>query len=203
MGIEAQANALRNRVGRNLNFAIARGLTKTAQFASQKVQQQLPAIFDRPTPFTQRAIAFAPATKTKLEARVFVRDVQAQYLLRQEQGGLRTPMPGSPINIAVGQRLNQYGNIGRGALAKQRAKPDVFVSKGAGTTKHLPAGLYQRPSKTSAKRKGKGLKLLVAFERKAKYLPRFRFVERVTKIARDTVKPEITLSIAEAMRTMR
>jgi hypothetical protein len=144
--------------------------------------------------------------------------VQAQYLMRQEQGGLRQPVPGSPINIAVGQRLNQYGNISRGALAKVRAKPNVFVAKGKGKTKHLPPGLYERLDVRSKKglgsrrgRKvttGRGnqksrLSMLVAFERQARYQPRFRFGERVIKIARDTIQRELQVSIADAMRTMR
>jgi hypothetical protein len=218
MSLEAQSRAIQQKVQRNLNFGIARGLTNTAKFAAAKLEQQLPAIFDRPTPFTRRAIGFQSATKAKLEARVFVRDQQAMYLMRQEQGGLRTPQPGSPINIAVGQRLNQYGNISRGAIAKLRAKPNVFVSKGTGQTKHLAPGIYERLDVRSKKglgskrgRKvttGRGkhktrLNMLVAFERQAKYQPRFRFAERVTKIARDTVKPEIEASIAQAMATMR
>ena len=227
MSLEAQSRAIQAKVQKNLNFGIARGLTNTAKFAATKLEQQLPAIFDKPTPFTKRAIGFQSATKAKLEARVFVRDQQALYLMRQEQGGLRTPQPGSPINIAVGQRLNQYGNISRGAIAKLRAKPNVFVSKGTGKTKHLPPGIYERPKRGKRRdggagtkgglyhggkgkavggRKAKGasgLKLLIAFERQAQYQPRFRFAERVTAIARDNVRHELELSIADAMRTMR
>ncbi len=204
MSLEQQSRAIQQKVHRNLTFGIARGLTKTAQFAAEKMQQQLPQIFDRPTPFTQRAIGFAPATKSKLEARVFVRDRQAQYLEMQERGGQRTPKPGSPINVPVAQRLNQYGNIARGAIGRQRAKPDVFVSKGKGKTKHLPPGLYQRTAKGRGRKRRAGpLKMLIAFERKAIYRPQFRFGERVSKIARANVKQQIAASIAEAMRTMR
>lgn len=209
---------MRDKVSRNLNFGIARGLTSAAKFSAEKMQQQLPAIFDRPTPFTQRAIGFQPASKSKLEARVFVRDVQAKYLMRQEQGGIRRPEPGSPINLAVGQRLNQYGNISRGAISRLRSKPNVFVSKQKGKTKHLTPGIYERVGVRSKKglgskrgrpiTTGKGkqktrLNLLVAFERQAKYQPRFKFQERVTKIARAKVKSAIEAGIAEAMRTMR
>jgi hypothetical protein len=216
--LEAQARAMHFKVQKNLNFAIARGLTNTARFAAQKMQQQLPAIFDRPTPFTQRAIGSLPATKTRLEARVFVRDVQAQYLMPQEHGRLRQPMPGSPINIAVGQRLNPYGNISRGAIAKLRAKPNVFFSKGKGKTKQLPPGLYERldvrRKKGMGSRRGRKvttgrgnqktrLNMLVAFERQASYQPRFRFSERVIKIARNTIQRELQVSVADAMRTMR
>ena len=215
MSLEVQSRAIQQKVKKSLAFGVARGLTNTAKFAAAKMEQQLPSIFDRPTPFTQRAVGFQSATKAKLEARVFVRDVQANYLMRQEQGGLRRPMPGSPINIAVGQRLNQYGNISRGALARQRTKPNVFASKGTGKTKHLPPGLYERMGTRKAKALGSKrgrkrvsgkagrLKLLVAFERQASYQPRFQFVERVSKIAQANVKSIISASIADAIRTMR
>lgn len=208
MSLEADARAIRNRVVKNLNFGVARGLTATAKFASEKMQQQLSTIFDRPTPFTQRAIGFQSASKGKLEARVFVRDVQAQYLQMQETGGVRRRMPGKPITLAVGQRLNQYGNISRGAIARQRQRDDVFFASGRDSrTSHLPPGLYQRKKAGVRKRKGvkgKGqLKLLVAYEPEGKYKPRFRFQERVTKIAQAKLRANIETSIAEAMRTMR
>jgi hypothetical protein len=94
----------------------------------------------------------------------------------------------------------------------------VFVSKGTGKTKHLPPGIYERLDVRSKKglgskrdRKvttGRGkqktrLNMLVAFERQAKYQPRFRFLERVSKIARESVKREIEVSIAQAMAKMR
>lgn len=119
-------------------------------------------------------------------------------------------MPGSPINIAVGQRLNQYGNISRGAIAKMRVKPNVFVSKAKGKAEHLDVrskkGLGSRRGRKVTRGRGKQkprLNLLVAFERQAKYQPRFRFSERVMKIARDTIQRELQVSIAHAMTTMR
>lgn len=218
MTLEAQSAAMRAKVTKNLRFGIAKGLTDTAKFAAAAMEAQLPDVFDRPTPFTQKGIGFKPATRQTLEARVFVKDIQAKWLMRQETGGLRTPVPGSPINLAVGQRLNQYGNISRGAIAKLRAKPDVFVSTGKGKTAHLPPGIYERVGVRSKKglgskrgrkvttgrgSQGTRLNLLVAFGRKAAYKPRFRFVERVTKIARAKVKANIEAAIGEAMRTMK
>lgn len=225
--IEKQARAMRNRVERNLKFAIARGLTQTAKQASEEMTRQIPSIFDSPTPFTQKAMGFMPATRSKQEARVFVKDAQAQYLKRQEEGGTRLPEPGSPINVPVGINTNRYGNIGKGNIGRQRQRPDTFVSRGAGKTSHLPPGLYRR-TKRKARRDGtkgttgplrhggKGrkvggavakratsLKLLVAFERTAGYQPRFGFHDRVGKIVKAKLKENIANSIADAMRTMR
>jgi hypothetical protein len=206
--LEAPVVAMRSRVAKNLRFGIALGLTSTARFASEKMQAQLPAIFDRPTPFTQRGIAFQPATKAKLEARVFVREVQAQYLEMQETGGTRQPMPGKPITLAVGQRLNRFGNIPKGSIARTRAREDVFFANGKDArSRHLPPGIYRRLKTGGRKRKGAqakaSLKLLVAYETSAKYKPHFRFVERVRGIARDNVRREIEAAIAKAMATAR
>lgn len=218
ISLEAQTLALRNKVDRNLRFGIARGLTETAKEAAKAIEADMPRIFDRPTAFTQRGIGFAPANKTTLTARVFVRDMQAKYLMRQERGGIRTPEPGSPITLPVKQRLNQHGNLGRGTIARLRAKPNVFAVNGKGKTAHLPPGIYERLGTRKARglgssrgRKataGRGgqksrVKLLVAFEPKAKYQPRFQFVVRTKRIASATVKRNIEASIAEAMRTAR
>lgn len=225
--LEKQARAIRDRVDRNLKFAIARGLTQTARFASEEMTKQIPQIFDRPTPFTKRAMAFTPATRSSQEARVFVRDVQAQYLMRQEKGGTRMPEPGSPINVPVGINLNRYGNIARGNIGRKRQRPDVFVSRGTGKTQHLPPGLYQRAEVTRRRGGAKGtggplrqggrgkkvggkaakgatsLKLLVSFERAASYAPRLGFRDRVERIVKDSLRQNIVDSIADAMRTMR
>lgn len=199
---------MRDRVTKNMAFGIAVGLTNTARFASEKMQNQLPQIFDRPTPFTKRGIAFQPATRSKLEARVFVRDDQAKYLAMQETGGTRSPMAGKPITLAVGQRVNQFGNIPRGAIGRVRARGDVFFSSGKDArTKHLPPGIYRRVKIGGRKRKGavaKGnLKLVVAYEASAQYKPRFHFVERVSAIVRDNARREIEAGIAKAISTAR
>lgn len=94
----------------------------------------------------------------------------------------------------------------------------MLVLKSTGKTKHLPPGIYERLDVRSKKGLGSKrgrkvttsrgkqktrLNMLVAFERQVKYQPRFRFAERVTKIARDSVRREIEASTAQAMATMR
>lgn len=205
--LEAQSRAIRNRVDQNLKFAVARALTQTVKFASEQMTNQLPDIFDRPNQFTQRAIAFAPASRNKLQARVYVREAQKKYLRKQETGGQRVPERGSPINVPVGINLNAYGNITRGGIARKRQRADVFVASGKGRSKHLPPGLYQRAKQTKRKKAASAperkLKMLVSFERRADYTPRFRFHERVDKIVQAKLKENLRTSIADAVRTMR
>jgi len=195
-----------DRAERNIRFGVARGLTRTAQEAAAAVKGSMAQKFDRPTPFTQNAAAFLPAKRESLTALVFVKDVQAGYLRLEETGGVRVPEPGKPINQPVGQRVNAFGNIPRGAIGRIRDRPDVFVAAGRGGAAHLPPGIYQRPKKGARRKAAErppGLKLLVAFERRAEYEPRFGFRTTVLESARRNVGANIRRSVAEALGSMR
>jgi hypothetical protein len=122
-----------DRLLNNVAFGIARGLTQVAKLSATTVTAALPTDFDRPNPFTMQAVSFTPATKDNLVATLFVKNAQAVYLELEETGGTRTPQPGSPINIPVDLKTNQYGNIPRGRIAALRAGK-AFVSNGKGRT---------------------------------------------------------------------
>lgn len=89
-------------------------------------------VFDRPTPFTQKAVVFPAshrATSSKLEAVVKVRDESSgtppsKYLLAQVRGGGRAAKPfenrlrragimrmDEYATVAIGYRRNAYGNL--------------------------------------------------------------------------------------------
>lgn len=59
---------------RQIPFALALTLTRTAQAMQVAEAIELKYAFDRPTPFTQRSVFIRGATKKKLEAYVFLRD---------------------------------------------------------------------------------------------------------------------------------
>jgi hypothetical protein len=215
------------RAEKNILFGFARGLTQTARKAAEDVTRELPQRFDRPTPFTLRAIATTPATRDRLVATVFVKQAQAEYLEIEETGGTRTERPGRRIFPAVNLKTNAYGNLARGRVKKEKAKPTSFVSTGEGRTAHLPPGVYQRPAKGTRRdgstgtkgplrRGGRGrkiggtgakgattLKLLVAFKKKATYRPRFRFRETVIRSAATHLPRIVGASIEQAIATSR
>ncbi|EHL97720.1 hypothetical protein HMPREF9946_04003 [Acetobacteraceae bacterium AT-5844] len=171
-------------------FAAAQALNETAQMAQISVRRQLPSIFDRPTPFTMNAIGIQRATKGRLEARVFVKDKQAEYLKVQEDGGTRIPKKRA-ILLPRAIRLNQYGNMARGAIAAARAKPNVFSGKVEGVP-----GLYQRLKKGAAK-------LLARYIDRATYKPRFGFKKRMLKTASGVWPSAFRRSLAKALATAR
>lgn len=155
-----------------LPFAAARGLTETARLASRQMTSALPEIFDRPAPFTMRSLFVTPARKDSLVARIGVKDVQARYLLLQQTGGTREPKPGSPIDVPVDAKRDQYGGLGRGAVKRLLAKKGAFVGTIRGRR-----GIWQRD--------GRGrVKLLVEIAPRARYRPRFDFQGRVEAIVR-------------------
>ena len=159
-GIDRMIQQLRAQA-RQVPFAIAKALTLTARDARQDVMDKLPAIIDRPTPFTLRGIGYKPANKTNLTAEVFIRDVQATYLAKLIKGGTEMPKKRALVEPAT-IRLNQYGNLPRGALDRLRGRKDTFSANINGI-----GGIW--------KRHGGGVKLLVKFEQQREVKKQFDF----------------------------
>lgn len=187
---------------RQIPFTVAKALTATAKDAANAVTASIPVRFDRPTSFTQKAMTITPATKSNPVAVVLAKDAQAKYLQIQEEGGQRKPEPGSPINLPVKYRLNQYGNIARGAIAREKTKPDTFVSSGRGKTKHLQPGVYRRPGGRGNK-KGVTPQLLISFKKKASYTARFEMKSTVEATVKTAFQVRLQEAVEYAIRTAR
>ena len=194
-----RAERLVSDLARNqLPFAMAMALNDTAEAVKDIEETELPLALDRPTPFTQKAFYVRRASKTRLTARVGSKRIQNEYLLRQAVGGSRSPK-GSALVVPVRQRLNKYGNMPRRALARAKARGDVFVaSRRGGNARHLPPGIYQRQRGRSG-----GLKLLVAFEPRAFYKPRFQFHARAMNRARSVFQPSFVRRMRAAIASAR
>jgi hypothetical protein len=118
---------------RQLPFATAKALTLTAKSVSEAERMEIPQVFKSPTPYTQNSIAFTPATKQTLTARVFVKDrvskggtPPARYLLPEVRGGDRnlkhfektlrdTGVLPTGLFAVPGRaaEMDQYGNMSR------------------------------------------------------------------------------------------
>lgn len=209
-----------------LPFATAQALTDTARAAQRQVTEALPAIFDRPTPFTMRALTIIPARKERQFAVVMVRDVQAKYLLPEEIGGERTPAmatrrPGRAL-VEPGPTLPRdiYGGIPVGTLPQlrqaaarhprqRRARRDKM---GPPTARQAVAALgasgvfYSGPvgSRLGGYFKrlpDHHLTRLIAFVPVAHYRPRFHFDARVEAACRAAFLPAMERRFAEAVAT--
>jgi len=167
-------------------FATALALTRTAQDAAKAETAQIPKKLDRPTPFTKKAIGFKAANKHTLISTVFVKDIQAAYLGLQITGGARTAKGKGTGVPTRNKKLNKYGNIAgrRKGLVKGK---NQFIA----TIKGI-SGVWER---TGGKKAGQ-LKLLVAFEKAVKYRKRFPFY----KIAQGVVRAKFTRNFNAALR---
>jgi hypothetical protein len=182
---------LRDVEQRQIPFATATALTAVAKHAQASITAQLPSIFDRPTPFTMRAIGMTPARKSDLTATVLVKPLQARYLELEETGGFRTSVSGKSLPEPIAIQTNQFGNIARGKIAQLAGKPGYFI----GTVKGVK-GLYQRPKRGA-------MKLLARFVTGWAIKPKFRFVERVDADVRQTLPAAMRVALAKALSTAR
>ena len=156
---------------RQLPFATASALTDTAKDAQREEERAIERVFDRPTRFTTKAVGVTPARKTRLEARVFIKRIQADYLALQITGGTRHPR-GRAIVLPVRKRVNKFGNIPRNTVKRLLARRDTF----SGTVRGV-AGIWQR-------QRGGRLKLMLAYEPQATYRKRYDFPGNVRRTVR-------------------
>jgi hypothetical protein len=184
------ADELSDLAKKQVPFAVARSLTDVARLAKGDVVAQEAAKFDRPTPFTLRGPAFAPATKANLRSKVFIKDIQAGYLALQETGGVRLPSK-TALVVPAGARLNQYGNLPKGALQRLKGQRNVFIGNVDGI-----GGVWQRLP-------GDQLKLLIRFTPEAQYKPKFGYHAVVEARVRRDLPALLRNNLTKALRTAR
>lgn len=121
------------RLQKQLPFAMAAALTRTAHDVRDAERKEMARAFDRPTRYTLNSLYVKPATKAQLVARVWVKDSDraAHYLLPQIWGGSR-PMKrfeellrqrgimGANERAVPGEgaKLDAYGNMSRGQIVQ-------------------------------------------------------------------------------------
>lgn len=176
---------------RQLPFAGALALTRTAELGRNDVKAGMPQTFDRPTPFSVNGITIISARKTRLEAKIIVKDIQAEYLRLQELSGIRQPKKRALITPAA-IKLNQYGNITRRGLASAKRKKSTFV----GTVKGI-GGFWERDEEAGT------VKLLARFDGPKRVTPHPFFFPRVEAVMRRDFDRLLGEAIEWAMRSAR
>lgn len=172
-------------------FATARAITVTAEDAVEAVEKHIEDVFERPTPFTKRAVGLKRASKARPIATVYIKRIQAQYLGIQATGGQRRPRRRFLLD-PVGARLNKAGNIPRKALDRMLAKPDHFLATIKGVR-----GVWRRY-------KSGRIKLMIALDEVQSYRRRFYFERTVETVVarrlRRNFGREMGKAIAQARR---
>lgn len=130
-------------------FAMAKALTKTAQDVQAAEIHEVKDVFDRPTPYTLSSFYVKPATKSKLEARVYIKNEASKgtpaikFLKAQIEGGARKQkrfekalqaagiMPAGYYAVpGEGAKLDSYGNLDRGLIVQLLAYFKAFPEAG-------------------------------------------------------------------------
>lgn len=131
-------------VGRQIPFATAVALTRTAKDVQARLIADLPADFTVRSPWTAKGIRVKSANKRNLEAQVGSRD---EYMARQATGGVKEPRSGQTVAVPITGRGRARATVKsptrRGKWpARLLQKPRYFIQKINGKL-----GLWRRPSK--------------------------------------------------------
>lgn len=145
---------------KQLPFATAQAINATAEKVRDAERENMIKVLDNPTPFTLNSVAIKRATKSNPVAIVYVKPIAVQYLLPYEVGG-KNKLNSRALIKPVAQKVNQYGNLPRSAMARLKGKPNVFIGK-VQTKAGVVDGVWQRTKKTRGK--AAGLKLMMKFE---------------------------------------
>lgn len=137
-GLEELKRKLSDMGKKQVPFAAAKAITKTAKSAEKRLQADMAGAFKSASPFVRRATFSTSATKANLTATVGLKDQKpsggtAPAVLLKEHftGGLRGNKPFEKALIAMGvmpggyraipgsgMRLNAYGNPSREAIRR-------------------------------------------------------------------------------------
>lgn len=216
---------------RQVPFATARALTRTAQAVQQDLKAEMARVFDRPTRYTLGALRVRPATKTNLSATVHYknepgRDGAGGYLQPQIKGGPRPYKrfeqhlqragilpPGFFVVPGSGVRLNAFGNMSPGqitqVLSGVRAAPDIYARSSKASARRNPKPLQYFVSRGGHlplgiwQRVGQAVRPIMMFVRSPAYKVRFRFFDVASRSATKHFPIEFRRSLADALATAR
>jgi hypothetical protein len=202
--MRATERALNSLERKQLPFATALAINEVLGMVKAREPQELERELDNPTPFTKRGLFQVRANKRKLHGVVGFKDGTANYLKLLATGGKRLPSKRALL-MPVNQRVNKYGNMPRGSVARVLQKPNVFSGKVKGV-----AGVWLRPKRGTQRRGGVGAKgnqkapkLLIAFRSSAQYRRQLHFEARGTRLIKREIGPATTKSLKAAIRSAK
>lgn len=142
--IKALKRSMSDFTSKQLPFAISQGINHTAERVAESEGANLLHTFKHPTPFTQKSVGVKKARKSDPIAIVYMKDIAASYLKPYETGGVHKLNSQALLN-PKDIKLNQFGQLGRGTLAKLKARSDVFIGPVKTKDGQIVNGVWQRP----------------------------------------------------------
>lgn len=150
---------------------------------------------DRPTPFTLRGFKYTKANKKNLEGVFYIDDIQAKYLGYQIKGGVRRPKRKSVLVPTKIMRRNKYGNVPgwRTKFSTLKDREGYFSGEIKGV-----AGLWR-----VYRSKKRAPKLMIAYEERAVYKPRFDYYAVARKHINVAFRSNLNRTLTKALATAR
>lgn len=175
---------------KQIPFATSIAINNTLFGLRKEMSKQLDKKLDRPTPFTKRGFLVDKSKKTKLVGTLFLKDVVADYLQYQVDGGIRSNNKLIPVPNVQNAKLNKYGNIigKKTGLVKKKTQ---FFGTINGTK-----GVWDRT-------KNDGLKLIIGLQRNVSYEPKFPFYVIADKYSKNTFNKNLIKSLNKALKTAK
>jgi hypothetical protein len=172
---------------RQVPFALARALTRTAQDAQGDVRTDLPRRFTIRNTWISRGIRITPASKTKPEAIVGSLE---PFMARQETGGPKHARSHRHVAVPVKAKRNKRDIIPKGQRpAALKGKPAVFL-----LTTARGSGIMRREGK-----KRYPLQILYWLKTGVTVRPRFGFQDTTSDTVRKRFGLNFIASLSDAM----
>jgi hypothetical protein len=174
---------------KQIPFATSVAINNTLFDLKKEMAKQMDKKLDRPTPFTKRGFFINKAKKNLLIGVLLMKDIVANYMQYQIEGGTRSTGKQIPVPYKPNARLNKFGNIigKRTGLIK---KSTQFIGNVNGTE-----GVYERTKQ--------GLKLIIGFERSVNYRPRFPFYVIAAKFSNAVFDRKFAKAFERALRSAK
>lgn len=231
-GIEELKRRLSDMGSKQVPFAAARAITKTAKSVEARIQRDMAGVFEPISPYVKRSTFSTSATKARLTAMVGLKDQKpaggtAPAVLLKEHftGGARGNKPFEKAIAALGMmprgyravpgggmRLDAYGNPSRKEIGEMlgalRSRMQVY--KGRGKRVELvgyfviPVGAQSHLHPGIYKRVARGaIKAMFLFVPRAAYHKVLDMERSAREVVAQEFQPNFAAAFAEAMRTAR
>ncbi|ABK43758.1 hypothetical protein Mmc1_1247 [Magnetococcus marinus MC-1] len=179
-------------LAKQVRYATAVALTRTAQDAQAEVRRRLPERFTIRTGWVAKGIRIKPAKKSDLQASVRVLD---PFMAMQETGGSKRSQTGDALGVPVGARPNP----------KSVTRPGKFPGALLKKPNHFIAPLHDDPSTYAvwrrSGRKGRKLKMMYLFADRVEIKPRFGFMDTVKAVVEARFQENFGRAMEEAFST--
>lgn len=176
---------------KQIPFATSIAINNTLFGLRKEMSKQLDKKLDRPTPFTKRGFLVDKSKKTKLVGTLFLKDVVADYLQYQIDGGVRINSKMIPVPNIKNAKLNKYGNIIGKKTGLIKKKTQFFG------TVNSTQGIWERTNKDQR------VKLIIGLHRDVSYEPKFPFYVIADKYSKNTFNKNLIKSLNKALKTAK